>query len=406
MALSSSSRLALRYKPEATFGTPVSASACYALRTTGESLDYGVSTTTSQEIRSDRATTDLIVTDASASGGFSFELSYGEYDWFLESALQSTFSTVFGTNGVSAAVPTSATFAASTLTAGAATTGVNAFTNLALGQWVKIAGSSISGQNIWAQVSKSVSPTSTVLTFEGTPFTGLTGNGGAAVTVSSARLSNGTTQRSATIERFFSDITQYATHRGKTVDNFSLDVSTGGLVTGSFDFMGKDMAIQATSQLHATVTPSLANGILSAVNSVVNVLENGAALSGTFVQSLKMSYANVLRGQKAIGVLGNAGIGSGSIGIKLNLSMYFADATIYNKFLANTSTSFSWRFQDTAGNGYVFTLPYAKYSAGKVNAGAINQDISADFEITGLLDTVTGKMLLIDRGGVAVVPVT
>lgn len=405
MPLASSSRLGLRYKPEASFGTPVSASACYALRTTGETLDYGVSTTTSNEIRSDRATTDLIITDANASGGFNFELSYGEYDWFLESALQNTF-TVFGTNGVGAVIPTSATFAAGTLTAGAATSGASIFTALALGQWVKIAGSSINGQNIWAQVSKTVSPTSTVLTFEGTPFTGLTGNGGAAVTVSSSRLGNGTTQRSATIERFFSDITQYATHKGKTVDNFSLDVSTGGLVTGSFDFMGKDMAIQATSQLHATVTSSLANGILSATNSVVNVLENGAALSGTFVQSLKMSYANVLRGQKAIGVLGNAGIGSGSIGVKLNLSMYFADATIYNKFLNNTATSFSWRFQDTAGNGYVFTLPYAKYSAGKVNAGAINQDISADFEITGLLDTVTGKMLLIDRGGVAVVPAT
>jgi hypothetical protein len=406
MPLSSSSRLGLRYKPEAVFGTPVSASACYALRTTGESLDYGVSTTTSQEIRSDRATTDLIVTDANASGGFNFELSYGEYDWFLESALQSTFSTVFGTNGVSAVVPTSATFAAGTLTAGAATTGVNAFTNLVLGQWVKIAGSSNALQNIWAQVSKTVSPTSTVLTFEGTPFTAATGAGGAAVTVSSARLSNGTTQRSATIERFFSDITQYATHKGKTVDNFMLDVSTGGLVTGSFDFMGKDMTIQGSSLLHATVNNSLSNGILSATNSVVNVLENGAALSGTFVQSLKMSYANALRGQKAIGVLGNAGVGSGSIGITLNLSMYFADATIYNKFLNNTATSFSWRFQDTAGNGYVFTLPYAKYSAGKVNAGAINQDISADFEITGLLDTVTSKMILIDRAGVAVVPAT
>lgn len=403
MPLSSASRLGLRYKPEATFAVPVTASACYAIRNTGETLDFGISTTTSNEIRADRATTDLIITDASGTGGFGFELSYGEYDWFLESGLQSTF-TAFGVNGVGAVIPTSATFAANTLTAGAATSGASIFTSLALGQWVKINGSSNPLQNIWAQVSRTIAPTSTVLTFEGSPFTGITGAGGAAVTVSSSRLSNGTTMRSATIERFFSDVATFATHRGQVVDTFSLDVSSGGLVTGNFEFIGRNMTMQGTTALNATVTPSLTNGILSANNSVVNVLEGGVPLTGTFVQNLQITYGNTLRGQKAIGVLGNADIGTGNIDVKFNVTMYFADATIYNKFLNNTSTSFSFRLQDTAGNGYVFTLPNAKYSSGRVNAGGLNQDISAEFEITGLLDPVTNKMLLIDRGGVAVVP--
>lgn len=401
MPLASSSRLGLRYKPEATFGTPVTASACYALRNTGESLDFAISTTTSNEIRSDRQTTDLITTDANATGGVNIEFSYGEYDWFLESLLQNTF-TVFGTNGVGASIPTSATFTATTLTAGAATSGASIFTALSLGQWVKIAGSSISGQNIWAQVSKTVSPTATVLTFEGTPFTGATGNGGTGVTVSAARLTNGTTQRSATIERNFGDITQFATHTGQTVDNFSLEVSTGGLVTGSINFMGKSVTMQGSSLLHATVTNSLTNGILSAVSSVYNVLENGAALSGTFIQSLKLDYSNNLRGQKGIGTLGNVGIGSGSVDLKLSLSIYFSDSTLYNKFVNGTATNFSFRLADAAGNGYVFTLPNCKISAGKVNAGSINQDILAEFEVTGLMDATSGKTLIIDRGGVAV----
>lgn len=405
MPLASSNRMRLTYKPEATFGVPVNASSCYALRNTGETLDYAISTVTSNEIRSDRAITDLITTDADASGGFNFEFNYGEYDWFIESLVQNA-ATVFGVNGVGAVIPTSATFAANTLTAGSATSGASIFTNLVQGQWIKIAGSSNALQNIWAQVSTTVAPTSTVITFEGSPFTGATGAGGAAVTVSSSRFSNGTTQRSATIERAFQDITQFFTHRGQTVQSMSLDVSTGGLITGSFDFIGKDVVRASSTGLNATVVASSTTGILSAVSSVVNILEAGTALTGTFVQSLKMTYGNNLRGQKAIGVLGNADIGSGSIDIKLMLDVYFANGTLYDKFLNNTASSFSFRLQDTAGNGYVFTLPRTKINSAKVNAGSINTDLSASFEITGLLDPVTSKMILIDRGGVAVVPST
>lgn len=405
MPLASSNRMRLTYKPEATFGVPVVASSCYALRNTGETLDYAISTVTSNEIRSDRAITDLITTDADASGGFNFEFLYGEYDWFIESLLQNA-ATVFGVNGVGVAIPTSATFAANTLTAGAATSGASIFTNLVQGQWIKIAGSSNPLQNIWAQVSTTVAPTATVITFEGTPFTGATGTGGAAVTVSSSRFTNGTTQRSATIERAFQDITQFFTHRGQTVQSMSLDVSTGGLITGSFDFIGKDVVRAGATGLNATIVPSSTTGILSATNSVANILEAGTALTGTFIQKLAMTYGNNLRGQKAIGVLGNADIGSGSIDIKLMLDVYFANGTLYDKFLNNTASSFSFRLQDTAGNGYVFTLPRTKINSAKVNAGSINTDLSASFEITGLLDPVTSKMILIDRGGVAVVPST
>lgn len=401
MPLASSNRMRLTYKPEATYGVPVVGSACYSLRNTGESLDYALSTITSQEIRPDRATTDLIIVDADASGGVNFELSYGEFDWFFESLLQNQF-TIFGTNGVGAVVPTSATFTANTLTAGAATSGASIFTNLVVGQWVKIAGSSNALQNIWAQVSLSVAPTAMVLTFEGNPFTGATGAGGAVVTVSSSRLTNGILQRSCTIERSFQDVTQFFLHRGQTVESMSLEVSTGGLVTGSFNFMGKDVVRSGATGLNATVTSSLTNGILSAVNSVANVLEGGAALAGTFFQNLTLTYGNNLAGQKAIGVLGNAGIRSGSIDIKLSGTMYFADGTLYDKFLNNTASSFSFRLQDTSGNGYVITIPRDKFSATKINASGINSDVLANVEITGLLDPTANKMMLIDRGGVAV----
>lgn len=402
MPLASSSRLALRYKPEATFATPVSASNCYGLRITGESLNYDLKTDTSNEIRSDRQITDLIPVDAEGNGGFSFEMSYAEYDSFIEAVLQGTW-TVFGTNGVSAAVPTSATFAAGTLTAGGATTGANAFTNLVMGQWVKIAGSTISGQNIWAQVSTTVPPTSTVLTFQGTPFTGLTGNGGVAVTVSGARVVNGTTQRSFTLEKNFGDISQTVTYKGMVHNKLSLKLASGALLTGESEFLGQGASQQAGTLLNASVTASTANAVMNGVSNVANILEGGAALSGTYIKSLSLDISNNLRGQDAIGTLGNVGVASGTVEVTGSIELYFADGTLYQKFINNTSSSLSFRINDASLNGYVFTLPNVKYSGGKINAGGINQDVMVSLNFQALRDSVSGNTIVIDRAGTAVV---
>ena len=404
MALATSSRLGFKFKPEVVFGVPVSASACYALRIAGESLDFSIKTDTSKEIRSDRQTTDLILTGAEASGGFSFELSYGEFDPFLESTLEGVWS-VFGVNGVGTAIPTSATFAASTLTAGAATSGASIFTTLVLGQWIKISGSTIAGQNIWAQVSKTIAPTSTVLTFEGSPFTSLTGNGGASVIISASRLTNGVTQKSFTLEKTFADIGQTLTYKGMTPDKLSLKLASAAILDGSVDFKGKDASRQVGSLLHATVTASTANAVMNGVNNVVNVLEGGSALAGTFIKSLSLDISNNLRALDGIGYLGSVAVASGQAAVSGSVEFYFNDGALYDKFLANASSSLSFRVNDASGNGYVFTLPNLKYSGGKIVAGGINQDIMVSMSFTAIRDTLSGSTVIIDRAGVAVTAV-
>lgn len=402
MSLATSSRLGFKYKLETIFGTPVSVTAANALRIAGESLDFNNKTQTSQEIRSDRQVTDLILIGAEAAGGFTFELSYGEFDPFLEAVSQGTWA-VFGIQGVGAVIPTSAVFTANTLTAGAATTGASLFTNLDLGQWVKVGGSSIAGQNIWAQVSLTVAPTAAVLTFQGNPFTGLTGAGGAAVTVSSSRLVNGVAQRSFTFEENFADVAQTLTFTGMTFDKMALKIASGAILTGTFDTKGKTMTRQVGSLLGST-TPSTANSVMNGVNNVVNVLEGGVALTNTFIKSLTLDVGNNLRGLEGIGNLGNVGIASGSVDIKGTVEFYFADGTVYDKFLQNANTSLSFRLNDNQGNGYVITLPNMKYSAGKISAGAINVDVMVSMSFTALRDTVSGSTIIIDRAGTAVAP--
>ncbi len=135
--LSASNRTQVAYKLEGSYPTNWSVlqgGNGNLVRITGETLDYTQGTEQSKELRSDRQVTDTITVSASSQGGFNFEMSYREFDWILEGIAQSTY-TEYGTAGVSASIAT-LTLASSTITAGAAPTGNDAFTTLHKGQWI------------------------------------------------------------------------------------------------------------------------------------------------------------------------------------------------------------------------------------------------------------------------------
>jgi len=98
-ASADSSRAQLRYVVETTPGVTPSTPTMKNLRFTGESLNANRTTASSTEIRSDRNVTDLVTTGVTATGDINIELSYGEFDDFLESALQGTWTTNVLKNG-------------------------------------------------------------------------------------------------------------------------------------------------------------------------------------------------------------------------------------------------------------------------------------------------------------------
>jgi len=81
---------------------------------------------------------------------------------------------------------------------------------------------------------------------------------------------------------------------------------------------------------------------------------------------------------------------------------------LFDAFLANTNNQIIFSSVDTAGNGYVFTLPVANISSYKVAAGSKDQDMMIDMQLTCLRDVTNAvpalqKLVFIDRFGVAVV---
>ncbi len=392
MPLGVTNRVALRLKPEATFGTTPSTGNHYLLRIISETLKYAIQTTQSQELRSDRQITDLPLVGAEANGDIGFEFSYGEFDSLIASALQGTWAAA-GTNG--AATGTAVTTTTSLVLTGAG----SPFSNMVAGQWVRLSNMSTSANNGWFQTTAITN--ATTLTFA----SGLT----AATTTStgvvqSARLTNGTTQTSLSIERQNADLTLYSLFRGMTPQRLSLNLTPGQILTGSVSFLGKDAsATVSTSGMPGTSVASLTNGVYNSVSNVFNVLEGGSALSNTYVRSLTVNVDNSLRGQPALGTLGNVGIGAGQSVITGQMELYFADATYLNKFVNNTASSLSLRIAaSSTGIGYVLTFPNIKYSDGGTPTPGANQDVTLSLPFQALRDTTTGYQLLLDRGGDAV----
>lgn len=407
MALASTSRVQLRYIKEVTFGTTPGSGNSTELKMIGESLNYTINKEISEEINNNRAASSMIAVSAECSGGVQFELSFKEYDEFIRAALQASAWTAYGTLGVGTAF--GGTYATGTITAGVAPTGSSAFTTLRLGQWFTITGSTVTANNNKLfRVSKTVAPTSTVITLDaGTPASAGADTGTPSI-VKTAYLANGTTQDSFSLEKQSGDTGEFFTYKGMTISAMSMNMASGSRTTGEFSFMGKVATQQNTTAMPGTPVASSAYQIMSGVSGTSCALwYNGSPITGTFINSIALSYDNSLRMQNALCSLGAVGIGSGNINVTADMEVYFATgATFYSQFLANTNAELAFTTFDVDGNGYVWTLPLANISSYTITAGGKDQDLMAQISVTGLLDQANAtpalrKVMFVDRMGAA-----
>jgi hypothetical protein len=401
--LASSNRASLAYVAETAFGSVPVAGSPAALRFTGESFDFSLSKEVSKEIRQDRQNSGATTVDASASGGFNFEAQYREYDTLLAAAMQGAWS-VFGTNGISTSF--TADFTATTITASVAPTGSSALTGLQKGQWFRMTTGGANNGKLF-RVSTTTAPTTTVITLDpSTPA--VVASGVATCAIQASRLTNGTTLTTFSVEKAFNDIAQFFTYRGMAVNKMSLAFASGAMTTGSFEFMGKDVVRNGATQMPGGAGAIAASQTYNVQNGVkgMNVLwEGGAPLTSTFVKKLDLSVDNSLRAQTALANLGAVGLGVGDFNPTGSFDVYLADGTLYDKMLGDVYTSLSFATQDTAGNGYVVTLPRIQLMTGKILAGSKNQDVMAQFTFTGFADLQNAtaalqQTIFIDRVGV------
>ena len=389
MSFASSNRTGLSRVKEATWGLTPATPALVPVRYTGESLDDGITTEKSKEIRADRMVSDLVITDAAVSGDINIEFSYGSFDDWLESAMMSAWAGTVAIAGVAGDISTTAT--------GIESTTAGKFTGVVVGQFIRLSGFTDPENNIVARVTAIVGDE---LTLAPVPGSVETPAGTAANVTSEGYLRNGVTEQSYTIVEVFNDATVVTRRHfyGMRVKGFSFDMKTAALLTGKFSFIGKSAEYTVTAFAGETNAAASTTDIMNCVTNMQSIQQNGATIGTTgSVMSLTLELDNQHRPQKGLGVLGNVGVVASQLSVKCTASQYFESKDQADKFKNSEAFSFSFVLIDNDENVYTFTLPRCKYTAFKVNSSQLDSDVMAQTEFEALLDPVTNCMVQIDR---------
>lgn len=209
-------------------------------------------------------------------------------------------------------------------------------------------------------------------------------------------LKAGSTRRSFSILRHFSDIQSadkpYHMAVGCELNNLELTVPTDGIVTGKFGIVGKDILLSTTAPTGATLQNPNTNPVMDSFTGTVT--EGGSTLA--IVTELSLTLENGLTPRFAIGsdeVTGQSSIGRSNL--TGQLTAYFENATLLEKFLAQTESSLSFVLTDGT-KSYTFLVPKIKYNGGQPDTQG-QGEITIALPFQAIYDSTSQSNLVVTR---------
>ena len=229
-------------------------------------------------------------------------------------------------------------------------------------------------------------------------------SGSLAVTVKGSMLRNPSASaaiipQSFTIETGFEDVGQFLKQDGMRVQDFTIDVNSAQVMTGTLSFMGRQTTTSTLSVLGNSPYVSLAtvnNEIMNATTDVGAISKNGVSLVSA-VKQIKLDGKAQLRNQMAVGSKFPVGIGTGRFEMSGSFQAYFENFDLYNNFLNHDTIALSFPFTDLFGHYYQWTIPALKLTADPVHVKGVDQDVMEEITFQSFRDPVTNCMLQIDR---------
>ncbi len=404
MPFSSGSSQQVRYIAETVRGTTPAVGNSTNLRVVKPTFKAAIETAKSAEVTATRMSSGSTRVDMNVDGGFDFELSAKEFDPFLQAVIGGIYAH-YGTAGLGAVFAMQTT--ATSVKAAVAPTTTSAFTNIAVGSWFKIvppaaASAAVKAyfRNAWFKCS---ARTATEITVDAsTPIAapGLFAADQAGYAISQSTVSNSGTRQTFSFERDMTDVGSKLVYTGMEPNTMELSVEVGSIVTGSFGFIGMSHDVRdGASFLPGTPAQSQAFEVMNSVTDVGTIYENGVNLlaNSSFIKSMSISLNNNARGQKAVGRLGNAGVGLGEFEITGTMQVYFESSAYYRKWLDGVRTSLTMGLVDAAGNGYLIELDKVKFKDGALTDAGNSDDVMLDLPFDAFYDAATGRGIRITR---------
>ncbi len=385
--MSDANRVALSYEKEgATYGT-APASALEDVRYTGETLTHETNSVSSAEIRADRQVADVTRVGVGAGGDTNHELSYSEFDDWLESSLLSATWTA-EVAGIENAQTVSVGSGDGVYTIGASTWSATPV----VGDVLEIRGSATAANNGYKVVTAA---TTTVITVS---ETGTTTDAAATLVIDNlGQITNGTAFASYTVQKEFEDLTNiFALMTGGVIEGANFEAALEGIVGLVFNWVGKSFTSPAPTSTFAARNGTTSNEVMNTVDHIPTIGE-GATHAATDLTSINIGLVNNTRLLGELGKLGAQDVGLGKVDVTGQIQLYLEDMALMNKYTGNTATELIIVFEDTAGNGYVFFMPQVKFTAGAANATGQDTDVIADFSYTAYRDPTFTYTLRIAR---------
>lgn len=390
MTIGTSNSTTLSFIAESTPGQTPNNPAMQLLRFTGESLEASNTTTVSEEIRDDRATSDIILTDQSNKGDIMCEVSGATYDELMEAALyaDSTWSTDLVSGSTLASVTGgSAGFTDSAdgfITAG-----------FQVGQYVKVTGFAAATNALRYRILTVAA--GAITTYPAPPTAQVSG---VARTVVGSTIKSGKTDHAFTIQKAHKGIATpaYQNFRGCRVATMSQQLAVGAIAKMTFGITALNSEITTTQIAGLTEDARTTTKVMNCVGDVTQIIAQSAGLT-TEVKftELSFTYDNKLRELKAIGQLGSVDVRPGTIDAKATINPYFENIEMLQAFLANASFHLAWHITGSDGYGYVFSFPNVKFSTQSLAAGAKDTDMIIKAEVMAILDPASLTTMRIDR---------
>tara|TARA_R110002153_G_scaffold61368_1_gene165641 strand:+ start:197 stop:1120 length:924 start_codon:yes stop_codon:yes gene_type:complete len=173
----------------------------------------------------------------------------------------------------------------------------------------------------------------------------------------------GTTRKSFSILREFSDITtdQFHLYTGCEVASWSLTAAANGLAKSTFTFMGRGAAAPAS------VAPSSSTFTAASTTEPFDTFSGEMKIDGVascIVTDYTINVNNGLEARYAVGCEGSEDPTVSQSIVDGSLTVYLEDMTLYKKFINDQSIALSLKLMDSSSQYIRIDIPNAVISSG------------------------------------------
>lgn len=211
--------------------------------------------------------------------------------------------------------------------------------------------------------------------------------GGTGTSIDPRTIVNGTQKKYFTLERSFETgaTDQFEQYQSCEVDTMSLNIAASEIITGSMGLIGIG-ATQSTASIDVDgYTPANTNRVFNSVKMVNSIQEGGVEYKSN-VQSLSLDIANNKRESRAIGSEAPSAIGDGQFVATGQITIYFKDNVVYDKFLNETLTSLRVELEDDVGNTMIINMPKVLYTNVSREIPGNNEDVLVVLDYQAIYD--------------------